>query len=122
VIYEVSSHGALVTGASMEKFTKQLVYTLDSGESFHQCDFRSTEIVVNNILTRSFDARNFLLEGRTQLDEMSNGTWTPGIVVHFDFEDSGLADCTDADCNDALDCGFVLARLSFFFGACRRRF
>ena len=99
VIFEVSSHGALITGAVMDQLTSQLIYSLDSGETFHNCNFTDSDVVVNNILTRSFNARNFLLEGRTALPERDvNGTWTNGLLIHFDFEDSNVRDCQESDC------------------------
>jgi hypothetical protein len=63
VIYEVSNHGALVTGAPTERPTNELVYSINDGISFDTCRWHTINVTVNNILTRSFNARNFILEG-----------------------------------------------------------
>lgn len=64
VIFEVSNHGALVTAAATDRPTNELIYTIDDGESFETCQFRDVNMSVKNILTRSFNAKNFILEGR----------------------------------------------------------
>jgi hypothetical protein len=65
VIFEVSNHGALVTGAVTDRLTNELIYTLDDGATFETCQFRDINMSVKNILTRSFNAKNFILEGRS---------------------------------------------------------
>jgi hypothetical protein len=93
LIYEVSNHGALVVGSAIKTLTNEFTYTLDSGASFRTCTFNaSTSVMVNNILTRSFNARNFLMEGR-----LTEATDSPGFLAHFSFDSVQQRDCTDAD-------------------------
>jgi hypothetical protein len=93
LIYEVSNHGALVVGSPIKQLTNEFTYTVDNGKTFNTCTFNaSTTVMVNNILTRSFNARNFLMEGR-----LNESVDSPGFLAHFDFDNVHLRDCTDAD-------------------------
>lgn len=93
LIYEVSNHGALVVGAQIKTLTNQFVYTSDMGTTFQTCMFtKASSVVVDNILTRSFNARNFVMHGR-----MSDTTGAAGFLAHFDFDDVHERECTAAD-------------------------
>jgi len=93
VIYEVSNHGALVTGAPTERPTNELVYTINDGMSFDSCRWHTINVTVNNILTRSFNARNFILEGYAR--NANNEEY--GVLAHFDFSDIHERDCAASD-------------------------
>jgi hypothetical protein len=85
-----------VAGAATERLTNELVYTLNEGVSFQSCQFDLTnpgaKMMVNNILTRSFNAKNFILEGRVNEDRFAQG-----VLVHFEFDDVHERAC---DAND----------------------
>lgn len=49
-------------------------------------------MLVNNILTRSFNAKNFILEGRVNQDRFAGG-----VLVHFEFDDVHERECGPDD-------------------------
>jgi hypothetical protein len=92
LIYEVSNHGALVVGALVKAMSNQFTYTTNMGNSFQTCQFNSTPMLVENILTRSFDARSFVMHGRLTTDADS-----PGFLAYFGFDDVHDRDCDASD-------------------------
>jgi len=86
-IYEFGNHGGLLIMADWNQAAKEVVYSLDEGQSWSHIDFAKDPVSIENILTEPVAlSTTFLLYGRR------GGR---GLLYHLDFEGVHERPCLD---------------------------
>jgi len=86
---EIGDHGSIIVLATKEQDTNEILFTLDHGHTFKQCQFTALPIDVANIrVAKFFNSRKFILYGIRQ---------GKSVIVKLDFTEALSTPCKQTD-------------------------
>lgn len=118
-IYEFGDHGALLAMVPNKRETKTLLYSWNQGLSWHEFEFTTDAMLVDNIITEpTVVSQTFIIYGRRGGD---------GVFVHVDFSSLHERQCVGYDApgtrdsdyefwspHDSLESECLLGRQTFY--------
>jgi hypothetical protein len=82
-MYEIGNQGSLIVTGRANVAKTYFSYSLDQGDIFLHCEYSDDKVVGENIISRSFGARSFLLYGMT--DDKDFETESTGVITFISF-------------------------------------